>query len=138
MGVIEADPSGTLTRARELHVVDAELERIWAHGSDYDLVRLVAYALADEGEQRVAGAAAGVPDEGSVADRVLAAMDLLEQVLEAKVEPTEAAGFRGWLLAIAETTAAVGKEGVAGLAGPRVSDAEAGFLDRLHTMLHVP
>ena len=135
LGVVEVDPSDTLTRARELHVVDAELERVWNHGSDNELVRLVAYALAEDGADRLAGAGAGVPDEGTVSDRVLAAMGLLQRVLEAKVAGPVAAGFRQWLIGIAEETADAGKEGTAGMAGPRVSVDEATYLARLRQIL---
>lgn len=136
MGVVEADPSGTLSTAKELHSVDQHLSRVWDHGSENDLVRLVAYALAEPAEKLSTGSPEAVPpSEGTMPDRVIAAMEQLRAVLDAKVDPAEAAGFCAWLVEIAGDTAEAAREGAAGLTGPRVSAHEAGFLARLRTTL---
>lgn len=136
MGVVEADPSGTLSTAKELYSVDQHLSRVWDHGSENDLVRMVAYALAEPAENLSTGSPEAVPpSEGAMPDRVIAAMEQLRAVLDAKVRPAEATGICAWLVDIATDTAEAAKEGAAGLVGPRLSADEAGFLARLRMTL---
>jgi hypothetical protein len=143
MGVIEVDPSGALTTGSEVEAVEAKLA-----GSQFDegLVGLVTRDVLDldqvGGEDKpsagpTAAVAEAADEEGDFADRVIAAMGALNAILDAKVDADEAAAFRRWLVEVAEAAAEAGREGLAGLTGPRVSDSESGYLDRLRTALGV-
>ncbi len=142
MGAIEVDPSGTFTSGREVEAVDAELA---ASQFDEGLIGLVTRELLDAdkvtGEDMPdAGPTAAIDesagDEGFV-DHVVEAMTTVSALLEAKAEATEAAAFRHWLVRLATAAAEAGREGLGGITGPRVSDDEAGYLDRLRAALAV-
>ena len=140
MGVIEVDPSGTFAAGRELRAVEDELRRAQEDAAATDLVRLVARAVADEGDPDTGTAPADDADTTAEAlpDRVLEAMGTLGELLEAKVEAADAAAYRAWLVGVASIAAAAAKEGVAGLTGPTVSAAEQAYLDRLRDVLAPP
>lgn len=57
-------------------------------------------------------------------------------VLETKSNPAEAAGYKQWLMAVAQATAEAGKEGgFLGIGAVRVSDKEKAALAKLKTTL---
>ena len=57
-------------------------------------------------------------------------------VLETKSNPEEAAGYKQWLMAVAQATAKAGKEGgFLGIGAVRVSDKEKAALTKLQTAL---
>ncbi len=142
MGVIEVDPSGTFTAGREIGAVEAELA---ASQFDEGLIGLVTRDLLDMdavgGEDKPnAGPTAATADalaQEGFPEHVLEMMAALNAVLDAKVEPAEGAAFRAWLVRLADAAAEAGREGLAGLTGPKVSDDEATFLDRLRAALGV-
>lgn len=140
MGVIEVDASGTLTVGRELEAVEAELAAVQF---DEGLRGLVTRDLLDAdkvgGEDKpsagaTAAAAAGA-GEDDFPHLVIEAMAGVAEVLDDKVDADEAVAFRQWLVRLAEAAAEAGKEGVAGLTGPKVSDAEYAYLVELRTAL---
>jgi hypothetical protein len=143
MGVIEVDPSGGIAAGHEIEAVEAELA---AGQFDEGLVGLVTRDLLDldgpdDGTDRpsagpTAAAAESVTAGDSFPDLVLAAMASVRTLLDAKA-PGESEAFRTWLVALATAAAEAGREGFAGLAGPKVSDDEAGYLDRLRETLGV-
>ncbi len=140
MGVVEVDPSGSLTTGHEIEAMEAELA-----GSQFDenLIGLVTRDLLDadkldENGAASAGQVAAVAEKtdagDSFPDRVVEAMAAVRTLLDAKA-PDESEAFRAWLLGLATASAEAGKEGFAGVTGPRVSDDEAGYLDRLRAAL---
>lgn len=139
MGVIEVDPSGGLAEGRELGAVQAELA---ARQFDEDLIGLVTRDLLDQDkladdDAPPAGATAAAAESATAErfpDLVVEAMAAVRDLLDAKA-PGESEAFRVWLLALASAAAEAGREGFAGVAGPRVSDDEAAYLDRLRTAL---
>jgi hypothetical protein len=142
MGVIEADPSGTFTTGREVEAVEAELA---AAQFDEGLVGLVTRDLLDQdkvtGEEKPSAAPAATTSEAAgeegFADLVIDEMASLGEVLDRKVAPADAAAFRQWLVDLAVAAAEAGREGLAGLTGPKVSDTEADYLQRLRAALGV-
>src|SRR5205085_3990107 len=104
-----------------------------------DLVGLVTRDLLDQdkvtGEDIPPAAPTAATSEAAgdeqFADVVLEEMEALNGVLDAKLDPAEAAAFRQWLVGLAVAAAEAGREGLAGLTGPRVSDTEASYLDKL-------
>jgi hypothetical protein len=137
MGVIEVDPSGGLSAGRELGAVDAALA---AKQFDEGLIGLVVRDLLDHDKaldddlpssgQTAATAEAGQGDDGAFPDRVIEVVPKLDPIL-AKAADGEAKDFRLWLLEVATAAAEAGREGLGGLAGPKVSDEESAYLDRL-------
>lgn len=142
MGVIEVDPSGTLTTGRELEAVNAVLA---AAQFDEGLIGLVTRDLLDldppedgDDDRPPAGAVAADEErktDESFSDRVLDAMADLRAILDDKLTPAEAEAFRRWVLSAAEAAAEAGREGLAGLTGPTVSDEESDYLTRLRAAL---
>jgi hypothetical protein len=141
MGVIEVDPSGGIAEGRELEAVEAELAASqFAEG----LIGLVTRDLLDldgveDGSDRpsagpTAAAAESVAAGDSFPDRVIEEMAVVRALVDAKA-PDESEAFRTWLLGLAMAAAGAGREGFAGIIGPRVSDDEAGYLDRLKAAL---
>lgn len=70
------------------------------------------------------------------------AMDILRQaraLLDARATPDECAGYKAWLMGIADATAAAGKEdqGFLGTGGVMVNDAERAALDEVAATLGV-
>jgi hypothetical protein len=135
--IVEADLSGTLATGRELRAVEEELQRVRYDATENSLVRLVANALNEDLEPDPGEPPADLPTEGSLPDRVVAAMAGLRATLEATVEPSTDEAFRRWLLQIATIAATASKEGFAGITGPTVSDEEQAYLDRLSEALGV-
>jgi hypothetical protein len=143
MGVIEVDPSGGITAGHEIEAVEAVLA---ASQFEENLIGLVTRDLLDQDgpveddDRPSAGptaAAAESADEGvTFPDRVIEAMAGVRQLLDTKA-PDESESFRSWLVSLATAAADAGREGFAGLTGPKVSDDEAGYLDRLRTTLGV-
>ncbi len=140
MGVVEADVSGTLTTGRELGAVDALMVAVQY---EEDLRGLVVRDVLDAdkvgGPDKPSAGATGTGADGE-ADfpaKVIQAMTELNELLTAKVDADEADAFRRWLVGLAEAAAEAGKEGVAGLTGPRVSDPEYAYLVELRTALGV-
>jgi hypothetical protein len=76
------------------------------------------------------------PDAGDWANRVLA--DVVA-ILDAKATADEAAGYKAWLLEIATTTAAAGKEdqGFLGRGGVAINDAERAAIKAVAEVLGV-
>ncbi|MDH5520352.1 MAG: hypothetical protein OEZ14_07455 [Acidimicrobiia bacterium] len=63
-------------------------------------------------------------------------LDLALNVLDAKVSPADADGYKRWILACAEASAEAAKEGgLFGIGGQRVSDKEAVYLTHLRNRL---
>ena len=59
-------------------------------------------------------------------------------VLDTKATPEEAAGYKQWLMRIAQATAEAGKEGgILGIGAVRVSDKEKAAIDQLGSALGV-
>jgi hypothetical protein len=85
-----------------------------------------------------AGPTAAAQESGaagaSFPDLVIEAMAAVRQVLDAKA-PGESEAFRSWLIELATAAARAGKEGFAGLTGPKVSEEESGYLARLRDAL---
>jgi hypothetical protein len=140
MGMIEVDPSGVFTSGRELEAVEAELA---AAQFDQGLIGLVTRDLLDQdrvvGQDKpeagpAAAASESAGDEG-FADEVIDALTAVSAVLDAKVAAAEAAAFREWLITLATTAGEAGKEGLGGVIGPRVSEDESAYLDRLRRAL---
>jgi hypothetical protein len=142
MGVIEADPSGTLTTGREVEAVDAELA---AAQFGEGLVGLVTRDLLDQDKvtdedippAAPTAATSEAAAEDQFSDVVIGEMASLNRILDTKVDPTEAAEFRQWLVTLAVAAAEAGREGLAGLTGPKVSDTESDYLQRLRAALGV-
>ncbi len=140
MGVVEVDPSGGLTAGRELEAVEAALA-----GAQFDegLVGLVVRDLLDQDavtdeDVPSAGHSAAVAEsagEEEFSEHVLGQLVALNPILDGRVDPAEATAFRQWLLDLATAAAEAAREGLAGLTGPKVSDAEAAYLDRLRAVL---
>lgn len=66
-------------------------------------------------------------------------LDRALDVLDAKVEPADALGYKQWIVACAEASAEAAKEGgVLGIGGKRVSDEEAAYLAHLRHRLGLP
>jgi hypothetical protein len=140
MGMIEVDPSGVFTSGRELEAVEAELG---AAQFDEGLIGLVTRDVLDQdrvvGEDKPeagpsAAASESAGDEG-FSDEVVDAMVAVTAVLDAKVAPAEAAAFRDWLITLATAAGEAGREGLGGVIGPRVSEDESTYLDRLREAL---
>ena len=139
MGVVEVDASGTLTGGKEIEAFEAVMA---GHQFREDLVGEVTRAaldgerITDDGRETPPPKATPEPTdtEGSLPDRVLEAMVAVRELLDAKA-PAESEEFRLYLLELATAAAEAGREGLAGLTGPRISDDEADFLDRLRTAL---
>jgi hypothetical protein len=142
MGVIEIDPSGTITAGHEVEAVEAVLA---AKQFDEGLIGLITRDLLDAD----AATPEDVPDAGptnaaaeaatdleSFPDRVIDAMAEVRRVLDTKA-PGESEAYRAWLFELATVAAQAGREGFAGLAGPKVSDDEAGYLQQLQDALGV-
>jgi hypothetical protein len=82
----------------------------------------------------------GFKPEGSTpADQmVLDEIGVVNDILDAKATPEEAAAFRKWLLDVAQATADAAKEGgFLGIGAVRVSEGEQSMLDRLRSTLGV-
>jgi hypothetical protein len=143
MGVIEVDPSGGIAEGRELEAVQAELA---AKQFDEGLIGLVVRDLLDldagvlDEEVAPAGPTAAAAESTTAGDDfpdlVVVAMTAVREILDAKA-PGESEVFRTWLVKLATDAAEAGREGFAGLTGPRVSDEESGYLSRLRDALGV-
>jgi len=135
--VIQVDPSGTLATGRELKAVEAELERVRYDPEENSLIRLVANSLKDDAATDTGTPPADLPEDGPLPERVLATLGELPAVLGANVEADTDVAFRAWLVQIGTIAATAAKEGFAGLAGERISEAEQAWLDRLAEALDV-
>jgi len=135
--VMEIDPSRTLAAARELKAVEAELERVRYDPEENSLIRLVANSLKEDAAADTGTPPADQPEDGSLPERVLTVLADLPAVLDATVEADTNEAFRAWLVQIATITASAAKEGFAGIAGERISEAEQAWLDRLAEALGI-
>lgn len=83
------------------------------------------------------------PDtKGQDAEKIIA--EMLQQLadvsalLDEKSSPEEAAGFKQWIMGVAEATAEAGREGgFLGIGSVRVSDKEKAMLDRISEALNL-
>ncbi len=65
-------------------------------------------------------------------------LDLALNICDAKVDPTDAHGYKQWIMACAEASAEAAKEGgFLGIGGKRVSDEEAAYLAHLRNRLEL-
>jgi hypothetical protein len=66
-------------------------------------------------------------------------LDRALDVLDAKVRPADADGYKRWIMACAEASAEAAKEGgVFGIGGKRVSEGEAAYMAHLRNRLGLP
>lgn len=149
-GIVQADPSGSGGRRRELDALTDQIRMAQAGGASSELVRAVAIELVggrgatppatrgvvDDGPD--AGPDAG-PDDGTedrepgdLRSRVLARCGAVADVLEVRASQQEAQAFKAWLLELAAAVAEAAREGgVLGITGARVSDEERAMLGDL-------
>ena len=73
-------------------------------------------------------------------DRAVAILRQVVTLLDAKATPAEAAGFKAWLMSIADVAAGAGKEdqGFLGRGGVMVNDAERAALAEVAAVLGIP
>jgi hypothetical protein len=131
--VVAASPSGPLGIIKEMFAVGKVLADVKAHGTSNDLVKALVADL-ETAEAREQGAPAELHGKAP-AEIKTAALDACRKVaslVEAKVKPAEAEGFKQWLVLVSQKVAEAAKEGgFLGFGGTQVSEQEASALKDL-------
>lgn len=136
LGVMASAPSGILGRQRELRTVEARVRHAAEHGSESDLVRLIADEVVSGHE--IPHAEPGGRSEEELADVVLERCAEVRALLDATVDANESRVFRRWLYDVAEHVAAASdEESLVGVGGERVSEQEVRYLGRLADALGI-
>ena len=128
-GIVQADPSGSGGRRRELDALMDQIRMAQATEASSQLVRSVAIELV--AGRGTPAATQGIVDSGSgdLRANVLARCGAVADVLDARASHQEAQAFKTWLLALAAAVAEAAREGgVLGIAGTRVSKDEQAML----------
>jgi hypothetical protein len=128
-GIVQADPSGSGGRRRELDALMDQIRMTQATAQPSELVRSVAIELVS-GQASPATRRVVDPDsQGDLRARVLQRCSAIADVLELRASGDESRAFKAWLLALAGTVAEAAREGgVLGIAGARVSEEEQAML----------
>ena len=128
-GIVQADPSGSSGRRRELDALMDQIRMTQATAQPSELVRSVAIELVG-GRASPATRQVIDPDgQGDLRTRVLQRCGTVADLLEARVSQDESRAFKAWLLALAAAVAEAAREGgVLGIPGARVSEEEQAML----------
>jgi hypothetical protein len=123
MGVSLASPNGPFGVVKEMFAVGMAISETLQAGSSSPLVKAVIDDMKARGTKPERPA--GMDNPESAKRVVLDTMKRVSTVLAAKATPDEAAGFKSWLLGIADKVAQASNEGgFFGIGGERVSQAE--------------
>lgn len=138
IAIVAADRSGVAAAGRELEALRRAVAETDAHGSPNDLIRAVADDVTADRTSEEATPDGALGDSDNLRDAALDHCRAVVAILDGVAEPTEAEGFRAWLLGLAEQVAAASKEGgFLGIGGTEVSAAERATLADLAEALGV-
>jgi len=138
LAVVAASPSGPFGVMKELFAVGKMLGEVKLQGTSNELIK----ALVADIETGAKDLNAPAELKGKTPDQVKSyAIDSCRQVgllVEKKIKPDEAEGFKQWLVSAAQKVAEAAKEGgFLGFGGTRVSEQEAATIKELSTTLGV-
>jgi hypothetical protein len=123
MGVSLASPNGPFGVVKEMFAVGMAISETLQAGSSNPLVKAVIDDMKARGTKPERPA--GMDNPESAKRVVLDTMKRVDAVLAAKSTPDEAAGFKSWLVGIANKVAEASTEGgFFGIGGERVTQAE--------------
>jgi hypothetical protein len=135
MAITIADPGGPIEVAKE---VMATLRAATTPSQDAELVTAVSQELTALAKQRQNPAAGFKPKGAMAGEQILDEIRRVNEILNAKASPEEAAAFRAWLLDVAQHAADAAKEGgFMGFGAEQVSAGEQDMLARLGSALGV-
>jgi len=135
MAISIADPGGPIETTRE---VMATLRAVTEPATDGELVTSVSEEIRALAERRVNPAGDLRPRGTMAGQQVLDEIGKVNDILNAKATPDEAAAFRTWLMTVARQAADAAKEGgFMGFGAQQVSEGEQEMLGRLATTLGV-
>ena len=135
MAISIADPGGPIEMTKE---VMATLRAVTAPETDAELVTNVSREVAALAQQRVNPAGDFKPKGTMAGQQVLDELRKVNEILNEKSTPDEAAAFRTWLMSAAQQAADAAKEGgFLGFGAEQVSEGEREMLDRLASTLGV-
>lgn len=133
--VITADPS-ILGTFQELRALSKALREPRVPPAAQELVGSLVADVADSEQTGAQAAATGDEEGGDVREQLHQSVQEAAALVDAKTSPEEAAGFKKWLLELAEVAAKAHKEGgVLGIGGVRVSDKEKTALAEIKSAL---
>jgi hypothetical protein len=134
MGVSLASPNGPFGVVKEMFAVGMAISETLQAGSSNPLVRAVIDDMKARGTKPERPV--GMDNPESAKRVVLETMKRVNTVLAAKSTPDEAAGFKSWLLTIADKVAQASTEGgFFGIGGERISQAEKQAIAELASAL---
>lgn len=142
--VVTLDKSGLIEAGREMLASGRAVADGTRRFPDNPLVAYLHAELHDPvpGRTDIGTAASDASATIKTKDPMVAMAAFVEQldraldILDAKVGPADADGYKRWVMNCAEASAAAAKEGgILGLGGKRISDAEAAYLAHLRNRL---
>jgi hypothetical protein len=136
LGVSAASPSGPFGVLKEMFSVGMAVADVLKTGSDNALVKVLVKDMQARGTKPEAPKGVKTPEDAKKA--VLDHMGRVSDILARKA-PTEADGFKRWLVDIANRVAQASNEGgFLGLGGEKVSAAEQAEIRAIADRLGVP
>ena len=133
--VITADMS-VVGAFKEMKALGDALKKPTAPAAAQELVDSLAADLAEKSKNRESVDAPEAKADDEAREQVRQGLIQAVNLLDAKCEPEEAAGFKQWLLDLAQTVAEADKEGSHfGIGGVRVTDKEKEALAELRSTL---
>ena len=135
--VITADMS-VMGALKEMKAMGKAVEQQSAPPAAQELVSALVSDLKEKSENKESVAAPEVKEDDEAREVMLQGLQEAAGVLDAKCSPEEAAGFKQWLLDLAQTVAEADKEGSHfGIGGVRVTDKEKKALSELRSTLRL-
>ena len=139
MAITLADPGGPIEVVKEsMAAIKTVLEAAKAGGHG-ELVDAVAKDVAEKTQHRQNPLGDFKPRGAQAGEQILDELRGVNELLNEKATPEEAAAFREWLLTAAQRAADAAKEGgFMGFRAERVSEGEQQMLDKLGEVLAAP
>jgi hypothetical protein len=144
LGAMAAEESGPVTSTRELWASTSELFEAAKDGyPDNTLIQAITASIAriDDGVELPPDIRDATGPEAlhmAVVEKALQTAPEVGRILDQRATPEEAAGYREWVMGIAQAGVEAAKTGFLGLSGARVTQRESLFLNELSTALGAP
>jgi hypothetical protein len=139
MAISLADPGGPIEAVKESLATIKTVVEAARTGGRGELVDAVAKDVADRARQRQNPLRDFRPKGAQASETIVEELRAVNELVNQKATPEEAAEFRDWLMTAAQRAADAAKEGgFMGFRAERVSEGEQRMLDRLGEVLSAP
>jgi hypothetical protein len=136
MAISLADPGGPIEAVKESMAIVKSILEAAESGGGAELVDQVADSVQAKTQKRQSPLGDFRPKGALAGEEILEEMRAVNELLDRKATPEEAAAFREWLMSAAQRAADAAKEGgFLGFKAERVSEGEQRMLDKLREAL---